>query len=45
MNVCILHARRTNNLLLLAKRVLELGLEERRDYGELEIDNVLFEAF
>jgi len=42
--VGILDAGCAHNLLLLAERVLELGLEEGSDDGQLKVDNVLFET-
>lgn len=44
MDVCILNTWRAYDLLLLAESVFELGLEERGDDGQLEVDNVLLEA-
>lgn len=44
MDVGVLDARGTYDLLLLAKGILKLGLDERGDDGQLEVDNVLLEA-
>jgi len=44
VDVCILNTWRAHDLLLFAESVFELGLEERGDDGQLEVDNVLLEA-
>jgi hypothetical protein len=45
VDVCVLDTWRTYNFLLLAKGILELGLEEGGDDGQLEINDALLEAF
>ena len=44
MNVGVDDAGRADDLLFFTKCVFELGLEERGDNGQLEVDNVLLKS-
>jgi hypothetical protein len=44
VDVGVANAGGSHDLLLFAESILKLGLEERRDVGQLKVDNVLLQA-